>query len=72
MSISTSTRLLSSVEVTISHGTLSSPEGEPVWSSGKALGRDLSSNPLRVSFFFENCGLWTLFLWLCPSQLMKH
>ena len=39
---------------------------EPVWPSGKALGwysgkqRDLGSNPLRLSFLFKSCGLWTL------------
>ena len=32
--------------------------GEPVWPSGKQ--RDLGSNPLRLSFFFKSCGLWTL------------
>ena len=42
---------------------------EPVWPSGKQT--DLSSNPLRHSFLFKNCGLWTV-LWLCPSQVMKH
>ena len=36
---------------------------EPVWPSGKALASkqgDLGSNPLRLSFFFKSCGLWTL------------
>ena len=31
---------------------------EPVWPRGKQ--RDLSSNPLRLSFLFKSCGLWTL------------
>ena len=35
--------------------------GEPVWPSAKAgKQRDLGSNPLRLSFLFKNCGLWTL------------
>ena len=34
---------------------------EPVWPSGKAgKRRDLGSNPLRLSFRFKSCGLWTL------------
>ena len=32
--------------------------GEPVWPAGKHW--DLGSNPLRLSFLFKNCGLWTL------------
>ena len=39
---------------------------------GLAARRDLGSNPLRLSFRFKSCGLWTLSLSLCPSQLMKH
>ena len=31
---------------------------DPVWPSGKQ--RDLGSNPLRLSFHFKGCGLWTL------------
>ena len=37
--------------------------GEPVWPSGKALGwqaEGLRFDPLRLSFLFKNCGLWTL------------
>ena len=38
-----------------------SGEREPVWPSGKAGKRkDLGSNPLRLSFLFKRCGLWTL------------
>ena len=34
---------------------------EPVWPSGKAgKQRDLGLNPLRLSFLFKSCGLWTL------------
>ena len=34
---------------------------EPVWPSGKAgKERNLGSNPLRLSFLFESCSLWTL------------
>ena len=35
----------------------------PVWSSGKALSwyvEGPSFDPLRLSFLFKNCGLWTL------------
>ena len=33
---------------------------EPVWPSGKAgKRRDLGSIPLRLSFLFKSCGLWT-------------
>ena len=36
-------------------------ESEPVWSSGNAnKQRDLGSNPLRLSFLFKSCGLWTI------------
>ena len=34
--------------------------GEPVWPRGKAGKRnDLGSIPLRLSFLFKSCGLWT-------------
>ena len=36
---------------------------EPVWPSGKALGWQAEGprfDPLRLSFLFKNCGLWTL------------
>ena len=36
---------------------------EPVWPSGKALGWYAEGprfDPLRLSFLFKNCGLWTL------------
>ena len=34
---------------------------EPVWPSGKAgKERNRGSNPLRLSFLFESCGLWKL------------
>ena len=39
----------------------------PVWPSGKQ--RDLGSNPLRLSFLFKCCGLWTVSCDFCPSQL---
>ena len=32
--------------------------GKPVWPAGNH--GDLGSNPLRLSFLFKNCGLWTL------------
>ena len=49
------------------------PYSQPVWPSGKAgKQRDLGSNPLRLSFLFKSGSMWTLVLWLCPSQLMKH
>ena len=40
-------------------------EYEPVWPSGKALvrlvsGRGRFDSPNRLSFFFKDCGLWTL------------
>ena len=40
-----------------------SQPGEPVWSSGKALGckqKDLGSIPFRLSSLLESCGLWTM------------
>ena len=41
---------------------------EPVWPSGKAgKQRDLGSNPLRLSFPFKRCGLWTL-----PCDFVPH
>ena len=36
---------------------------ELVWPSGKALGWEAEGprfDPLRLSFLFKNCGLWTL------------
>ena len=36
---------------------------EPVWPSGKALGWYAEGprfDPLRLSFLFKHCGLWTL------------
>ena len=39
---------------------------------GLAARRGLGSNPLRLSFHFKSCGLRTLSLSRCPSQLMKH
>ena len=36
---------------------------EPVWPGDKSLGwKALGSNPLRLSFLFKSCGLWTLHL----------
>ena len=41
---------------------------EPVWPSGKAgKQRDPGSNPVRLSFLFNSCGLWTL-LYDCHSS----
>ena len=34
--------------------------GEPVWPSGTGKQKDFGSNPLRLSFLFKCCGLWTL------------
>ena len=45
--------------------------GEPVWPSGKARAgkqKDLGSNPLRFSFLFKSCGLWTLFFDFVPHN----
>ena len=43
--------------------------GEPVRPSGKAgKRRDLGSNPLRLSFLFKSCGLWTLSCDLVPHS----
>ena len=34
--------------------------------------QDLGSNPLRLSFLFKSCGLWTLSCDFVPHSLMKH
>ena len=42
---------------------------EQVWPSGKAgKQKDLGSNPLRLSFLFKRCGLWTLFCDFVPHN----
>ena len=46
--------------------------GQATRPSGAGMQEDLGSIPLRLFSLFKRCGLWTLSLWLCPSQLMKH
>ena len=46
--------------------------GRAIRPSGAGMQEDLGSIPLRLFSLFKRCGLWTLSLWLCPSQLMKH
>ena len=46
--------------------------GQATRPSGTGMQEDLGSIPLRLFSLFKRCGLWTLSLWLCPSQLMKH
>ena len=43
---------------------------EPDWPSGKVgKQRYLGSNPLRISFLFKSCGLWTLSFDFFPHNL---
>ena len=58
--------------VLFKEGTKTFSKYEPVWPTGKAgKQKDLGLNPLRLSFLFKRCGLWTLSCDFVPHDYLN-